>query len=433
MLQVGVASVDITPPLGTEILGYFSRRVAEDIHDPLEAVAMVVDDGQQQVAVMVLDLCILKREDIDIARTRAAELTGIPGQNMCISCTHIHQGPATVTVFNTTRDEAYVQWAMHKAADAVRLAQMRLRPAAVGYAAGRVPEVNHNRRWWLKDGTVVMHPRPASPERVRPAGPDNPELMVVGFIDPGTGQPLSALVNYALHYVGTPAALTISADYAGALRRTLECWMGEGFRAIFVNGACGDIFWVDTDKPAPEYPTPFFHIERVGRLLAAEAVRQWNNILDWQSDGKVAAAWREIPFRRREATDEQMKQARQMLAGPPQPDNREWVYANELMRLAQEPVERPVPLQALRIGPVGLAAMPGEVFAEIGLAVKRLSPFEHKVIAELANDWAGYIPTDIALREGSYETRLATVSKASPGTAELWTQTAVELLKQVAE
>ncbi len=432
MLHVGVASVDITPKSGTELLGYFSRRVAEDIHDPLEAVAMVLDDGRQQVALVVMDLCIVVRADIDRARQRAAELTGIAPEAMMFSCTHTHQGPAAVTVFNTKREDEYVAWAMERAADAVRLAQMRLRPAAVGFAAGRVPEVCHNRRWWMADGTVVMHPRPASPERVRPAGPDDPELLMVGFVDPDSGEPVAALVNYALHYVGTPAVNTVTADYAGVLRRTLEQWMGGEFRALYVNGACGDLYWIDPRKPAPQHPRAFYHIERVGRLLAGAAMRQWNNIERWEGEGEVAVAWREIPFRRRQASEEQMRQAREMLAGPPRPQDREWVYANELMRLAEEPLERPVPLQAMRIGPVGLAAMPGEVFAEIGLAVKRRSPFEGTVIAELANDWAGYIPTDVALQEGSYETRLATVSKAAPGTAQAWEDTAVELLTRVA-
>ncbi|MBC7288832.1 MAG: neutral/alkaline non-lysosomal ceramidase N-terminal domain-containing protein [Armatimonadetes bacterium] len=432
MLRVGLASVDITPSLGTEIMGYFSRRVADDVRDPLEAVAFVADDGERQIAIVALDLCVLLREDADSLRAQASELTGIDPRSICITCSHTHQGPATVTLFNTTRDDAYVERSMKRAATAVRLAQQRLRPVKMGCATGRVPEVSHNRRWWMRDGSVIMHPAPQSPDRVRPAGPDAPEMLVVGFVDAETSQPVAALVNYALHYVGTPAVNTITADYAGVLRRSLEKWMGGDFRAIYVNGACGDIFWVDTDKPAPQHPTPFFHIDRIGRLLAGQAMRQWNNIVDWHDQATVAAAWTEVPFKRREATPQQMEQARQMLAGPPQPDNREWVYANELMRLAEEPIERPVPIQALRVGPVGFAALPGEVFAEIGIAIKRRSPFPFTVIAELANGWFGYIPTDVALVEGSYETRLATVSKAAPGTASAWETTALRLLEDVA-
>lgn len=432
MLRVGLGSVDITPPLGVEIIGYFERRVAQDVHDPLEATAIFVDDGTNQVAMVILDLIMLQRQDVEKLRARAVELTGLQPQNLLVACTHTHQGPATATLFNTTREDDYVGWAMVAAADAVAAAKERARPVVLGHASGRCPEVSHNRRWHLRDGTVVMHPTPGSPERVRPAAPDDPELILLGFADPKDHNPVYGLVNFALHYVGTPAVNTITADYAGVLRRELARMMGGDFRAVYANGTCGDIFWIDTDQPPPQHPTPFFHIERIGRLLAAEAYRQWQNILHWKEADTVAGAWAEVPFRRRKPTAEQMKEAERLLAGPPDPANREWVYANELMRLEQEPEERMVPIQALRIGDVGIVGLPGEVFVEIGLAIKRLSPFARTIIAELANDWAGYIPTDVALREGSYETRLATVSKAPPGTAQLWIDTAVSLLRQLA-
>jgi hypothetical protein len=209
--------------------------------------------------------------------------------------------------------------------------------------------------------------------------------------------------------------------------------MGGDFRTLYANGTCGDIFWIDTDDDPPEHPRPFHHIERVGRILAAEAFRQWQNVRRWSADAVVASAWAEVPFRRRRPTADQLAAAETRLAGPPTPGDHEWVYASELLRLEQEPVERDVPIQALRVGDVGVVGLPGEVFVEVGLAVKRRSPFPLTIIAELANDWAGYIPTDVALREGSYETRLATVSKAPPGTAQLWADTAVGLLTQLAE
>ncbi len=428
MLRVGIESVDITPSLGVEISGYFNKRLAEDIHDRMEATALVADDGERQIALVVLDVIMVVREDLDKLRARASELTGIPPNYIMISCTHTHQGPATTTLFNAKREDVYVEWAMHKAADAVRLAQIRLQPVVLGHGSGRCPEISHNRRWHMADGTVVMHPTPGSAERVRQAGPDDPELVLAAFAEPELLRPRWGLVNYALHYVGTPSTCSISADYSGVLRRELNRMMGGDFRTIYANGTCGDIFWVDTDLPPWNPPHPWYHIERVGRILASEANRQWQNLREWTDEVPVGAAWAEVPFTRREITAEQMEAARRMLEGLAQPDNREWVYAKELTLLAQEPIQRSVPIQALRLGDLGIVALPGEVFAEIGLSIKRLSPFPRTMVVELANDWAGYIPTDTALKEGSYETRLATVSKATPGTAQLWIDTGTELL-----
>jgi hypothetical protein len=431
MLNIGSASVDITPRLGTEIIGYFNKRIARDIHDPLEASALVASDGATSVAVMVLDVIMLYRRDFDAIKARAAALSGIPAENMLVAAIHTHNGPSTATLFNTTRDDAYCAWACEKAADAIALAAARAEPAVMAHASGQCPEISFNRRWHMRDGSVIMHPVPMSPERVRPAGPTDPELLLAAFMAPDLSRPVSALVNFPLHYVGTPRAEDITADYAGVARRELVRMMGASFQPVYGNGCCGDIFWIDPDQPEPPRPTPYFQITRVGRTVASEAFRRWQQITSWQSEAKLGAASAEVPFICRRPSAEQLRDAEKMLAGPPDPDNYEWVYANELMRLNDEPAERPAMIKALRIGDVGIVGLPGEIFVEIGLAIRKGSPAPRTMVIELANDWLGYIPTDLALREGSYETRLATVSKAPPGTADLWINTALKLLARL--
>ncbi|MBC7287851.1 MAG: hypothetical protein H5T86_07370 [Armatimonadetes bacterium] len=186
------------------------------------------------------------------------------------------------------------------------------------------------------------------------------------------------------------------------------------------------------DEPPPEYPDPFYQARRVGHVVAAEAFKVWNQIKKWDSDVTVAVANAYPTFRRREATEQQRQEMEALLSGPPQPDNMAWVYALERKRLEAEPLERPAHIQAIRIGDVGIVGLPGEVFVEIGLAIKRRSPFPRTLVVELANDWLGYIPTDKALQEGSYETELATSAKAAAGTEGQWVETAVSLLEQLA-
>ena len=130
-------------------------------------------------------------------------------------------------------------------------------------------------------------------------------------------------------------------------------------------------------------------------------------------------------------SDEQRARMEELLAGPPDPNNVQWMYALEWSRVEAKPKQWPVQIQALRVGDVGMVGLPGEVFVEIGLEIKRRSPFDHTMVIELANDWVGYIPTDKALQEGSYETELGTNSMAVPGTADLWIETAVKLLNDL--
>ena len=65
-------------------------------------------------------------------------------------------------------------------------------------------------------------------------------------------------------------------------------------------------------------------------------------------------------------------------------------------------------LQTVRVGEVGVAAVPFEAFAEIGLELKAKSPFKPTFTIELANGASGYLPTPEQHKLGGYETWLGT-------------------------
>ncbi len=431
-LRLGTAVSDITPQLGVSIPGYFSDRIAETTADPIQAKAIVFEAGDQTAAFVVCDVICLWEEHTRRAKARAAELTGIPAESMMISATHTHYGPATITVFNTEVDEGYMDWMTDKIADAVRLAQLNLQPVVVGHNSGSEPGECHNRRWHMRDGTVRMNPGYLNPEAVRPAGPTDPEVGLLAAMTPD-GAPAAAIMNYSLHYVGGPYSNSISADYFGHACRALPRMWGRDFLAVLANGCCGDINNCDFTRAAPEYPDPFHQARRVGNVIAAEAYRAWNQIRGWSGDVTLGVASAYPSFRRRELSDEQRARMEELLAGPAQPGNAEWMYALERSRVDAKPLEWPVQVQALRIGDLAIVGLPGEVFVEIGLAIKRQSPFARTMVVELANDWVGYIPTDKALQEGSYETELGTNSMAAPGTEGQWTETAMGLLRELAD
>ncbi len=431
-LRAGAARACITPHLGCHICGYFNDRIAEDIADDLFAKAVVLENGDTSIAIVVLDLIMASRADCEQAKRRAERLTDIPAENIFISCTHTHFGPATTTIFNAPREEAYMDWAMDRAGDAVKLAQNRLRDARVGHGSGSCPEETHNRRRHMTDGTVRMNPGYQNPDAVKPAGPTDPEVGLIALVD-DESRPIAALANYSLHYVGGPFPLSISADYFGAFDRALQRMAGDEFVAVMMNGCCGDINNCDFTAPGPEYPHPFYQVERVADMVASRAYGAWQRIRDWDPSPTLAAAANPMTFRRREATPEDLVAARAVREGKQDPTDREWMYAGEVIEVSREPVERETVIGGLRIGSAGIVGMPGEVFVEMGLAVKRRSPFERTFVVELANDYCGYIPTDKALAEGSYETRLARTAKAASGTEGVLVDTCVDTLQQLLE
>ena len=76
-------------------------------------------------------------------------------------------------------------------------------------------------------------------------------------------------------------------------------------------------------------------------------------------------------------------------------------------------------LQVMAIGDVAIVGVPGEFFTKLGLDIKNRSPFRHTYIAELANDWIGYLPDRDAHKLGGYQCWTGLHSYAEPGTGEL--------------
>ena len=431
-LRVGAGTSNITPALGAHMQGSFSDRTADDVADELLAKAIVMEQGDHVLAVVVCDLIGAYKSDLDAAKARASELTGIPVDAILISCTHTHYGPNTLALAHLPFESDYTAWAMQKVGDAVKLAQNRLRPARLGHASGSCPEETHNRRWCMKDGSVRTNPGFLSPDIVRPAGPTDPEVAVAVFIDDDDA-PIAALCNYSLHYVSSGAATTLSANYFGAFNRALQRLAGAEFVAIMANGCCGDVNNHDPTRPHPPMPHPSYQVERVGNAVASSAYSAWQQIRDFEREPVLGAATCEVQFRRRSPTEEEHKAAEQTYPKRDDVSLIDWVYALETLEIGKLPLAWPVPVMALRIGALGIVGVPGEMFVDYGLQIKAGSPFERTMTVELANDFVGYCPTDVALLEGSYETRLCRWAMAAPGTERQMVDAGVSLLKQLAE
>jgi hypothetical protein len=91
----------------------------------------------------------------------------------------------------------------------------------------------------------------------------------------------------------------------------------------------------------------------------------------------------------------------------------------------------PMEVQAFRLGEeLAIVGLPGEIFVELGLAIKKASPFKTTLVIELCNDAPGYVPTQLAFAEGSYET---VNSRVHAGGGELLVEAAVKVLTELRE
>ncbi|MDP3070260.1 MAG: hypothetical protein Q8N18_08225 [Opitutaceae bacterium] len=434
-LRVGAAAVAITPPNAIPMAGYYSTRLAEGTHDDLHAKALVFEQDGARAALVALDLVSLARPTIEEARRIIARTTGVPAEAVMISATHSHTGPLLQSDSrrhsayggDTDLARTYTQALPAKIAEAVRLAEAALTPAKLSAATGREDSLPFNRRFVMRDGSVGWNAGKLNPNIVRPAGPIDPAVPVV-YAETPAGQPLATYVNFAMH-LDTVGGLKFSADYPFTLAQLLGRVKSPGMLTLFTIGCSGDINHVDVSTKTPQKGPA--EAARIGTVLAGEVVKTYARLAPVATAApRVRSALVQLPLA--PIAEGDVDKARALIArigSKDDPKFLEKVWAFKVLDVfgrTTQPLE--VEVQVIALGrDLAWVSLPGEVFVELGLAIKAASPFRHTIIAELANGSIGYIPTRRAYGEGNYEPVSA---RCAAGSGELLVETALRLLRE---
>lgn len=449
-LRAGAAISDITLPLGASNGGVISRGgPAVQVHDDLHARCLALDDGQTQVAIAVCDMRMIGRDVIDRAKRLVQAATGLSPERMLISATHTHAAPGAIGLSDAEIDRWYLEFLSVRIADGIRRALGNLAPARIGWGASDQQKHVFNRRWMMRPGTappnpfgettdrVQMNPPRNSPNLLQPAGPVDPQLSVLA-LQHADGRPMALLANYGLHYVGGYRGGHVSADYFAVFsERIKELIAAEGqdppFVAMMSNGTSGDVNNINFREQEETAP-PWTKMREVAHDLADEALAIYRQ-LRYQDRPKIVVRTAELELGVRRPSAERLAWANQTVAGikDAQRLTRPQIYASEALELAKFPPRVPVKLQAIRIGELGIAAVPCEVFAETGLAIKAESPLRPTFTIELANGYNGYLPTPQQHELGGYETWPARSTYLEPQAEPQIRAKVLELLRQVAD
>jgi neutral ceramidase len=433
-LRVGAAATVITPPAGTPLAGYYSERGSRTVLDDIHAKAIVLEVGDTTAALVVCDLISLPRHVVTEARRQIEAATGIPGGHVMISATHTHTGPvinresALDELVGATSDlgRRYTEKLPELIAKSVIDANKKLAPARASAALGREEGLSFNRRFVMKDGSVSWNPAKRNPDVVRPAGPIDPDVGVVYFDTPKNA-PVATYVNFAMH-PDTVGGEGVSADYPGVLSKLLAGYRGPDMLTVFANGCCGninhrDVSWLDGQKGPAE-------AHRIGTLVAGAVLRTAPHLKPVSADGlRIKSEVVKLPLAPH--TEADVAAANEVVKRVKEPATKflDKVKAFRVLDVAArrgKPWE--VEVQVIALGDVAWVSLPGEIFVELGLAVKKGSPFAHTLIAELANGSVGYIPNQDAYPQGNYE---VVSSRCAAGSGELLAEAAGRLLKEV--
>ncbi|NPV48321.1 MAG: hypothetical protein HPY69_15385 [Armatimonadetes bacterium] len=410
-VAAGVGRAEITPPVGIKQSGYASRQTGSvGIHDDLTATALYLEQDGEPAALVGLDIIMFSEDEVNAIRQVCTELTGIPGERIMLACTHTHAGPLTGPGEDDPLRAAYAECLRWQIAGAIREAMQSPRPVCLAHSRKAV-RLAGNRRERAAEGTILGYnphaPTPTAADVVRLTADD--------------GSLMAALVVYDCH--GTtlgPDNLLISADYPGHARRLLESLM-PGCRAI-VLGGCGA-----NQNP---YPRGTHELARQhGQRLGAAACQGLLEVSEARPVERLGVATHaaRLPVaplpsldecRRQLAAAEAAAEAERAAAGDPEAAL-SWAVGRAL-RQAQERLEAaesglsdlgiPVNLQVIALDDVAFVGLPGEIFFEIGQAIRAASPFPVTLPLGWTNGSIGYIPTGAEVPFGGYEVELARAS-----------------------
>ncbi len=435
-MWAGVAVVDITPPVPYRMSGYFSERLSTGVHDALKAKAIVLSQGDCQAALVFCDIIGISPGLAKQARRLAEEKTGIPAANIAIAATHSHTGPL---YFGALRERFhrkavaehgndpcektdYPAELVKKLAGVIADAKSAAAPVTLAAGVAEQKGLAFNRRFHMKSGPVRFNPGVLNPDIVRPAGPIDPDVGILLVRSAAGDRPMASLTVFALH-LDTTGGTLYSADYPYYLAEALHKEFGEKFVSMFGAGTCGDINHIDVTQRKRNKPN------EIGETLAATVKAEVPKLKKVTPSLAVRREIVDAPLQKYSKEEiAQAKAGMEKVASGKVPFL-ERVKAYKIMALQSRGGETiPIEVQVFRLGnEVAIVTLPGEVFVDLGLEIKRASPFANTIVIELANDAPGYLPTRKAFLEGSYET---VNSRIAPGGGELMTAAAIRLLKQ---
>ena len=432
VFRAGASTANISPSLGEGIAGgWMPLPIATYIHDELHARSLVLDDGKVRLVFMVIDNVELPREVFDAAKLIITQETSIPKEHIMMSSTHSHSTtwagheinppepslsiPASSGVDYPKPLDNYQRFVVRRMADGVRVALNNLESARIGWGVGSVPQHVFNRRWKLKTPVnnpfgvsekVQMNPGIANPNLLEPAGPTDPQVSFLS-VQSLKGKPIAIFANYSLHYVGGVPKGHISADYfavfADRLQELLKADRQDiPFVGIMSNGTEGDTNNIDFRGPVIPYPA-YAKMKIVANDVAQEVFRVYQTI-EYKNWVPLGAAQTELTLDVRRPDAQALAWAEKAMQKEKPDHTMEKVFAERTIQMKEWPEKIDVILQTFRVGDLGIAGIPFEVFAETGLEVKAKSPFEKSFTIGLANGGYGYLPTPEQHQMGGYET-----------------------------
>lgn len=414
IFRAGAAIIDTTPiAFPRKCNGGFAPSYLSKVSDPLHVRALALNDGTTEIAFAVIDACGMDTKLRNEIVQEVEKKTGISRHHIMIASTHCHSAPALTLILGCGPDEEYVEFVRPKIIEALVKAHENLQPARIGWGAGQDRDNVYCRRFLMKSGTAyslpaaftgiqenkaMMNPGVNNPNAITRTGVPDPTVSVLA-LQTLEGKPLALLGNYSTHYAG---ASGISADYFAVFCNKIAEYLKapKEFVALMTNGTSGDCNCVDFLNPNRKFTKT-----TVGESVAQAAFTACQSMKfhDWVPLKMIES---ELTLNIRKPSAKDVEEAKKFIQEKNISVARNAVesYALDTIALAGDPPQKTIKLQGIRIGSLGIATVPCEVYSFTGRDLKSYSPMEQTFTISLANGYNGYIPTTDSFELGGYNT-----------------------------
>ncbi|MFA7230620.1 MAG: hypothetical protein WC071_05070 [Victivallaceae bacterium] len=416
MTKAGFSREVITPPRGMSLAGYFNPRPNIGVLDDLYVKVLLLEHDSTVTGLVVFDLCFVTAEIIKGIKRKIAASGLDFGDNLIFSATHTHTGPQVAKkFFGTSPDSSYLDLLQHRTVSAIAQALANLLPAEI--SAGNINDnpFAYNRRYWMKNGAVLTNPGKLNPDIVKPESTVDSEISIMSVKQNGI---IIAVVANIVNHTDTIGGDWVSADWPGRMEREIQNITGHDIPVLTLIGCSGNINHFDVFRNIPQ--SRYGEACRIGIGYASIIASQLYSLKAVTFD-KITVQTEDfiIPFRK--ISEAEIKKAKAVLAKESVVcDNKD--LTSEGLATGEGPVarffaeqmiaynkicsgkKRTFKLITIKLGDqLIFASLPGEPFTEIGLELKKRSPFKYNFMISLAMGSCGYVPMPECFSRGGYE------------------------------
>jgi len=391
IIKMGVSQVNITPPAPTIMAGYAARTTpSTGVHDSLYATALYFAGEKIKAMIITVDLIGFNSAFVDELKVDLSKVSGVSPENIMLTAVHNHGAPSprSTDSDSTNTVPAYVKFLKERLITMSSAASKNSVPVKMGISKGSC-NLNINRRALIANGSIWLGRNPD--------GPCDHDLVVARFEDMNN-KTLAVLVNWPCH--GTVSGqdnYQITGDWPGAAARYIKKNEGNDVVVAVTIGASGDI------NPLYGPGKNFTEIEAVGFHVGREACKSLASVTTY-------------PLKEIQTTSTVMTFPGKK---PGKNDFPQESY--------EKGPDTEIRLTVFKIGELVISGISGELVNEIGMEIKKRSPYSGTIVVTHCNGSSGYICTDKMFPEGGYEVR---VTRLMPGVEKSLADKYIELIHQ---